>query len=69
MPKRVKTTVETRSGRNVRFHDNFSGTDMSRAEFVREIESGHYENYHVRRINKVKTPVSNPDSRRNNNLD
>ena len=69
MPKRVKTTTETDSGRNTRFHDNFTGANMSRTQFVREIKSGNYENYHVREINGLDTPVSNPDSKRNNNLD
>ncbi len=68
MPKRVKVTGETDSGRNTQFHDNFTGADMSRAQFVREIERGNYPNYHVRDMNGVKTPASNPDDKRNNNL-
>lgn len=68
MPKRVKATSETDTGRNTHFHDNFTGADMTRAEFVREIRNGNYENYHVRNINGVPTPVSNPDPSRNNNL-
>jgi len=66
--KRVSVTNETSSGRNVSFHDNRKGTDMSRPQFVREIEQGHYPNYHVRIINDVKTPVSNPDGKSGNNL-
>ena len=69
MPKRVKTTQESESGRNQKFHDNFTGQDMSRAQFVNEIERGNYDNYHIRIINGVKTPISNPDKTRNNNLD
>jgi hypothetical protein len=69
MAKRVTVTRESESGRNERFHDNYTGNDMSRPEFVRQIESGNYPNYHVREINNVKTPVSNPDSSENNNLD
>jgi hypothetical protein len=42
---------------------------MTRPEFVRQIESGNYDNYHVRKINGVKTPVSNPDNSEKNNLD
>jgi hypothetical protein len=41
---------------------------MTRGQFVREINNGNYENYHVRNINGIPTPVSNPDSTRNNNL-
>lgn len=69
MPKRVKVTGESGTGRNTQFRDNFTGTDMTRAQFVGQIEQGNYENYHIRTINGVKTPVSNPDSKRNNNLD
>jgi hypothetical protein len=42
---------------------------MSREEFVREIEKGKYSDYHVRDINGVPTPVSNPDKSEQNNLD
>lgn len=69
MPKRVTVTQESDTGRNERFHDNFTGADMTRAQFVREIEQGNYPKYHVREIDGVKTPVSNPDSSTNNNLD
>lgn len=69
MPKRITVTQESDSGRNQQFHDNFTGANMSRAQFVQQIESGQYPNYHVREINGVKTPVSNPDSSTNNNLD
>ena len=69
MPKRVTVTAETPTGRNTQFHDNFTGRDMSRAEFVREIKSGNYPNYHVRKINGLDTPVSNPDGTKDNNLD
>jgi len=67
--KRVKVTQESDSGRNQKFHDNHNGADMTRAQFVREIEQGNYRNYHVRTINGVKTPVSNPDGKEGNNLD
>lgn len=67
--KRVSVTKESDSGRNLRFHDNRGGGHMSRAEFVKKIEAGQYPNYHVRTINGVKTPVSNPDKSEVNNLD
>ena len=66
--KRVSVRSETPTGRNTRFHDNRTGADMSRSEFVRQIERGNYQNYHVREINGVKTPVSNPDRSEHNNL-
>jgi|3_EtaG_2_1085321.scaffolds.fasta_scaffold02846_2 hypothetical protein len=67
--KRVSVTSESDSGRNKAFHDNYTGADMTRGQFVREIERGNYPNHHVRNINGVKTPVSNPDGSTNNNLD
>lgn len=69
MPKRIKVTSETDSGRNQTFHDNFTGADMTRSQFVNQIKQGNYENFHVRNINGVDTPVSNPDNKSNNNLD
>lgn len=67
--KRVSVTSETTTGRNTGFHDNRTGSDMTRAQFVRQIEQGNYSNYHVRNVNGVKTPVSNPDGSENKNLD
>jgi len=69
MTPRIVVTKESESGRNVRFRDTKTGTEMSREGLVRKIEGGQYENYHIRDINGVKTPVSNPDSSENNNLD
>lgn len=68
MPKRVKVTDENDSGRNTKFHDNFTGNDMTRNEFVKQIKQGNYDNYHIRNINGIDTPVSNPDKKTNNNL-
>jgi len=68
MPKRVKVTNESDSGRNLRFRDNFTGAEMTRAEFVRAIEHGDYPNHHVRVGNGVKTPARNPDGNPRNNL-
>ncbi len=67
--KRVSVTSESDSGRNLRFHDNYNGNKMTRTQFVHQIECGNYSNYHVRKVNGVKTPVSNPDGTKNNNLD
>jgi hypothetical protein len=66
--KRIKVTNESNSGRNQQFHDNYTGDDMTRKQFVDKIRNGDYPNYHVRKINGVDTPVSNPDSSENNNL-
>jgi len=65
---RVTVTQENESGRNIRFHDNRSGADMTSPQFVREIKRGNYEGYHVRKINGVDTPVSNPNRSEGDNL-
>jgi len=59
---------ESDSGRNETFHDNVTGRNMNRDQFVRSIERGNYDDYHVRVINGVKTPASNPDKNGSNNL-
>lgn len=68
MAKRISVTHETSTGRNTNFHDNRTGADMTRAQFVRQINNGNYSDYHVRNINGVATPVSNPDRSSRNNL-
>lgn len=67
--RRVDVTSESDSGRNQTFHDNRTGEDMTRAGFVKRIKAGDYPDYHVRKINGVDTPVSNPDGKTGNNLD
>lgn len=69
MAKRVSVTGESDTGRNQDFHDNYNGANMTRTQFVNQINSGNYENYHVRNINNVPTPCSNPDKSTHNNLD
>lgn len=64
----VRVTSESDSGRNQRFTDNQTGRNMSREEFVKAIDHGTYDNYHVRNINGVSTPCSNPDGNSSNNL-
>jgi len=66
--KTVTVTRESATGRNTSFVDTRTGTNMTRPQFVKQIERGVYPEYHVRVVNGVKTPASNPDSRRNNNL-
>jgi hypothetical protein len=65
---RISVTKESKTGRNQQFRDNYTNRNMSRAQFVKKIQNGTYSNYHVRNINGVKTPISNPDSSTNNNL-
>ena len=68
MPKRISVTRESSTGRNENFRDNFTGANMNRNQFVSEIQKGNYNHYHVRNINGIPTPVSNPDKSSRNNL-
>ncbi len=68
MKTRISVIRESKTGRNEMFLDGFSNIKMTRNQFVKKIENGCYENYHVRKINNVKTPVSNPDNNKKNNL-
>ncbi len=69
MAKSVVVTSESDSGRNQKFHDNKTGKDMTRTQFVKEIKQGNFSDYHVRNVNGLPTPVSNPDRKESNNLD
>lgn len=69
MAKRITVTSESATGRNISFKDNYTGVSYTRAQFVRQIKAGNYENYHIRNINGLDTPVSNPDKSTRNNLD
>ncbi len=68
MAKRIKVISESESGKNIMFYDNYTHKTMTRNQFVNEIKNGNYENYHIRNINGIDTPCSNPDSSTNNNL-
>jgi len=65
---RVKVLSESSTGRNQRFHDNNKGSDMTRTQFVNKIGKGEFPNYHVRNVNGVPTPASNPNGRKCDNL-
>lgn len=65
---RIKVTSQNKTGRNTNFKDLSTKRYMNRTQFVKAIESGKYSNYHVRTINGIKTPVSNPDKSSSNNL-
>jgi len=69
MGKTVRVTKETDTGRNTNFKDLKTGQTMTLDQFVKKIESGNYQDdYHIRNINNIKTPCSNPDKSENNNL-
>lgn len=65
---RVEVNRESKTGRNETFHDNVTGRNMNREQFVKSIEKGNYPGYHVRTVNGVPTPCSNPDKSEDNNL-
>ena len=67
--KPFRTTRETETGRNTHFENPWTGRELTRGQFVKEIERGDHPGYHVRKINGVDTPVSNPDGKPGNNLD
>lgn len=58
---KIKKTKENSKGRNTHF-------ELPRAQVVKQIEAGILPGYHVRVINGVKTPCSNPDKKKSNNL-
>lgn len=66
--RRVKVTLESDTGRNLRFKDKGTGRYMNSSEFVTAIKNGTYPDYHVRTINGIQTPASNPDGKDTNNL-
>jgi len=68
MAKNVKSITQNSTGRNITFKDISSGTKMTRSQFVSKIENNKYSDYHVRTINGIKTPCSNPDKSERNNL-
>ena len=69
MPARIKVISESSTWRNLSFFDNYKKQEMTRATFVKQIQMWNYPNFHIREINWIKTPVSNPDNSVKNNLD
>ena len=67
--KNIQVIQETNTGLNQVFFDPTKGRSMSRTEFVKKIEKGYYEGYHILHLNNKKIPRSNPDGKQNNNLD
>ena len=54
MKKRISVLNENETGRNESFWDNVNKIKMTRNQFVREIEKGNYDKYHIRIINNIK---------------
>lgn len=68
MAKNVRSITQNSTGRNITFKDVSLGTKMTRSQFVAKIENNKYSDYHIRTINGIKTPCSNPDKSERNNL-
>ena len=66
---RITVTKESTTGRNVKFQDNKTGESMTRGQLNKKIDNGNYPDYHTRMVHGKKTPVSNPDKTKKNNLD
>ncbi len=64
----IKVTKESPTGRNEKFLDTVKNKEMTRGQFVKEIDNGNYKNFIVKNINGKKTPVSKPDGNSKNNL-
>ncbi len=68
MAKKIIVTHESKTGRNTRFRVPGQG-EISRRELAQQIRNGDHPDYHVRVLNGLATPVSNPDRSKGNNLD
>lgn len=68
MAKNVRSITQNSTGRNINFKDVSSGAKMTKSQFVSKIENNKYSDYHIRTINGIKTPCSNPDKSERNNL-
>ena len=68
MRKQISVIKESSTGRNEMFRDNYTRQIMTGKEFAEKILNREYGKYHVRNINGVLTPVSNPDNTTKNNL-
>ena len=64
----IKVIEESESGRNKKFRDTVKNKIMTSPQFVKEIENGNYRKFHIRKINGIKTPVSNPNKKTKDNL-
>lgn len=67
MAKNVIVTEQTDSGLNQAFKAP-GRPEMSRPEFVKQIEKGNFPDYHVLHKDHMKIPRSNPDGKKGNNL-
>ncbi len=51
--KRISVTKETVTGKNIKFHDNYTNNSMTKSEFTKAIENNknnYQDKYHIRII-------------------
>ncbi len=65
--KRVSVTEESPTGRNTNFRDNETDEDLTLRKFI-DTFNKYCRKYHIRNIGGVKTPVSNPNGKKDDNL-
>lgn len=64
----LKTINVSNTERNLIFLDTKNNKELTLEQLVKMIEKGKYPKYHIRIINGIKTPCSNPDKNKKNNL-
>ncbi|MER2010242.1 MAG: hypothetical protein ABS939_22645 [Psychrobacillus sp.] len=64
--KKITVMSEDKNGRNQTF--KVGNGYLNREQLSQSIKNGNHPNYHVRNINGLDTPVSNPDKFSGNNL-
>ncbi len=66
---KIKVIEESDSGRNERFeYNNKEYTRPQINKLIKKNIDNLQDDYHIRHINGLATPCSNPDSSKNNNL-
>jgi len=68
MSNKVKVIKESKTGANQKFQDTKTKETMTKSEFVKAIEKGKYDDYHIMNKDGKKIPRSNPDKTHKNNL-
>lgn len=68
MKRRLIVIKQSETGRNELFLDVHTKEVLTLKQVVNCIKQGNYPDYHLRVINNKKTPCSNPDKSKQNNL-
>jgi hypothetical protein len=69
MEKNIRAITQTPTGRNTKFKNIKTRKTITLEKFIREIQKGNYNGYHIRKMNNKKVPVSNRDKFKGNNLE